>query len=103
MIALLIFLGLAVSTTVGGAWFKGKGRRFGLQLNHVTCPTCDARMPIVRRPRSKREALWGGWTCPKCGTEMDKFGSEIGRSVVSQPKLDASGKTPLERVFEQDR
>lgn len=41
------------------------------------CPKCGKEQPRVRRPKNLRQALWGGYTCESCGTEMDKFGKEI--------------------------
>lgn len=34
------------------------------------CPQCNNELPRVRVPTSLSEALWGGWTCEKCGTEI---------------------------------
>jgi len=41
------------------------------------CPECGLPVPQVRRPTSWRQALWGGWTCDGCGTEMDRYGNEL--------------------------
>ena len=41
------------------------------------CPECGTPVPRFRRPTSLRQALWGGWTCSNCSTEMDRFGDEI--------------------------
>ena len=43
----------------------------------VHCPRCNARMPVTHKPTTKRQILWGGWTCPQCRCEMDKQGREI--------------------------
>ena len=50
---------------------------WGINLKAVTCPCCNSAMPQVRKPKSLREALWGGGTCEKCGCEMDKWGRRI--------------------------
>ena len=44
------------------------------------CPECGTPVPRVRRPTSFRQAMWGGWTCTKCGTEMNQRGEELRRS-----------------------
>jgi hypothetical protein len=31
---------------------------------------------MMRKPASSGEAMWGGWTCPKCGCKLDKYGQE---------------------------
>ncbi|MGH9819754.1 MAG: hypothetical protein ACRD43_06255 [Pyrinomonadaceae bacterium] len=41
------------------------------------CPECGTPVPAVRNPTSIRQALWGGWTCQNCGTEMDRHGEQI--------------------------
>lgn len=41
------------------------------------CPECGTPVPNARRPNSWRQALWGGWTCSECGTEMDRYGEEL--------------------------
>lgn len=46
-----------------------------LNLARVLCPNCNEPMPTVRAPRSFRQAMLGGWTCPKCGCKMDKWGN----------------------------
>ena len=52
-----------------GAW--------GINLSKTCCPRCGLRMSRWRRPDNERQALWGGWTCRKCGCEMDKYGKEL--------------------------
>lgn len=41
------------------------------------CPECGTPVPQFRRPTSLRQALWGGWTCANCSTEMDRLGNEV--------------------------
>jgi hypothetical protein len=53
---------------------KGK---WGINSARVNCPRCGAKMPLIRKPRNRRQALWGGGTCDTCGCEMDKYGVEI--------------------------
>lgn len=49
----------------------------GINPFRVKCPRCNAKMPYVRVPMNERQEMWGGWTCHKCGTEMDKWGKEV--------------------------
>jgi len=44
---------------------------------HGGCPECGTPVPRFRRPASVRQALWGGWTCAICGTEMDRRGHRL--------------------------
>jgi len=90
--------------------------KWGINPFRVNCPKCTNRMPIVRNPTSTHQALWGGWTCAFCGCEMDKYGKEISIDVenklsskqLEQSKMksiksfDEKGKTPLERIFEEN-
>ena len=54
-----------------------KNSKLGINLNRVYCPKCNLKQPIIRRPSNERETLYGGYTCEKCKTKMDKFGVEI--------------------------
>ena len=47
---------------------------------HSACWECGIRLPKLRAPTSLRQALWGGFTCQNCGTELDASGQKI-RSV----------------------
>ena len=49
-----------------------------LAIARKSCPECRASLPQVRLPTSLRQALWGGYTCNKCGCEIDKWGRKIG-------------------------
>ena len=51
--------------------------RWGVNLSPVSCPRCMTRLPSLRDPRSIHQWMWGGWTCPVCGTGVDKWGREI--------------------------
>ncbi len=44
------------------------------------CPKCNTKLPIWRKPKNKRQALWGGDTCPNCGCEVDRKGKEVTNS-----------------------
>jgi hypothetical protein len=52
------------------------GGRFGIGRLRAPCPRCGTRLPMIRRPASTEEAMWGGWTCPSCGCKVDKYGRE---------------------------
>ena len=72
VVASLVLLGIllvAIGTLTKNRW--------GINLESVNCPACGSPMPRIRQPKSLRQALWGGGTCPKCGCEMDKWGRLI--------------------------
>ena len=60
-------------------------RRRGFVPISYDCPLCGTRTPPVRIPRSWRQFLWGGWTCRKCGCEMDGHGKLIEESTEHPP------------------
>ncbi len=51
--------------------------RWGINLKPVNCPVCNFPMPQIREPKSLQQKLWGGWTCEKCGCEVDKWGRQL--------------------------
>jgi DNA-directed RNA polymerase subunit RPC12/RpoP len=38
------------------------------------CSRCHEELPRFRLPRSFRQAILGGWTCKRCGSEIDRHG-----------------------------
>lgn len=69
---------------VGGAlvaYGTAAKNRWGINLEPVCCPRCKTALPRLRDPRSLRQALWGGWTCPGCGAGVDKWGREVAPSA----------------------
>ena len=75
--ALAVFVATTVIATVVVIAIWPKRGREGINLSKVFCPKCAEPMPRIRRPKNERQRLWGGWTCPKCGCEMDKYGVDI--------------------------
>jgi RNase P subunit RPR2 len=51
--------------------------KWGVNFKRVYCPICRTRQPIIRMPDSVAQASWGGTTCPKCHTKLDKYGNII--------------------------
>jgi len=51
--------------------------QLGVNLKRVYCPVCKTPQPIIRMPKSITQFLLGGTTCPKCHTNLDKFGNVI--------------------------
>ncbi len=47
-------------------------------MPHEVCDVCGAPAPVVRKPANWRQALWGGWTCPQCRSEFDRWGRNLG-------------------------
>ncbi len=73
LVVLVLFVGavLMVRDTV-----RRRGS-FGINLKPVRCPECGEAAPPVRKPQNWRQTLWGGSTCPECGTEYDKWGRPV--------------------------
>ena len=65
--------------------------RFGINVHVPKCPKCGQQVPAIRKPKSIRQFLWGGWTCTKCGCEIDKWGNEIlPKKLRSQCHIEAT-------------
>ena len=90
LVAFLLFLLVAGagSTTMVVLMIKQSLDRrgnWGFNLRPEDCPRCGQRLPTVRRPRNLRQAVWGGWTCERCGVELDKWGRPVGGSDPGGP------------------
>jgi hypothetical protein len=68
-----------VGALIGGAM----GGVIAMLMNGTTrphnCPDCGETQPRIRWPASARQALRGGWTCRRCGCEMDRVGKKLER------------------------
>ena len=72
---LAVIRGSAVATiAIVMAWAATMQKRVNAKGG---CPECGMPVPMFRNPTSLRQALWGGWTCAECGTEMDREGNEL--------------------------
>jgi len=70
--ALVIGAALALVVPVPLIWLM---RKLGVPIGQaVNCQRCGAEQPTVRRPANARQALLGGYTCAKCGAELDHRG-----------------------------
>jgi transposase-like protein len=65
MISGAVFGGLAAAIIILGMTMLRKA---------ITCPSCGEEQPKFRKPANSKQAMWGGFTCAKCGTEMDGRG-----------------------------
>jgi len=77
MIQLLLY---TITAIVFFIWLRKTSKdksKWGINLKRVYCPVCHTKQPIVRMPDSGEQALWGGTTCPKCHTKLDKYGDII--------------------------
>jgi hypothetical protein len=72
---LILVIGITVSLVLIDT-VRQKGR-FGINLNVPNCPKCGEQAPVIRKPKTVRQFLWGGGNCAKCGSEIDKWGNEI--------------------------
>lgn len=72
----ILFLVVVIPEVTG--WFIRRQTRsmgkFGLGPLQVSCPNCGAAQPFIRTAASFRQMMFGGYTCSRCGTEIDKFG-----------------------------
>jgi hypothetical protein len=55
---------------------RGRGK-WGLNTKPVRCPECGEPAPAIRMPKNRRQTLWGGATCERCGCEYDKWGHPV--------------------------
>ena len=68
---------ILISGIVGGMAGALAVLFIGLFAPPRKCPGCGDPAPKVRTPANRRQLLWGGWTCPNCGTEVDRRGRRV--------------------------
>jgi hypothetical protein len=50
-------------------------RKMGYPVGQpVHCSQCGAQQPLVRKPATTRQALYGGYHCAGCGADLDARG-----------------------------
>jgi prepilin signal peptidase PulO-like enzyme (type II secretory pathway) len=77
MVGLLILLCIASFFMVLVVYGTFRRNRWGINFERAACPVCgNTQFPTIRKPTSVWQALWGGKTCPVCGTEIDKWGRQ---------------------------
>jgi DNA-directed RNA polymerase subunit M/transcription elongation factor TFIIS len=65
------------------------------ESNKNICPNCGNPLPSMRIPSDKREAFWGGWTCPSCQTKLDRNLKEIeNKQKISQNSISQTVSQP---------
>jgi hypothetical protein len=76
ILGLLVLVGAVLLAVF--MWRQSKaGGRWGLgSVRGTNCPRCGTPLPMIRKPASMEEMMWGGWTCPNCGCKVDKYGHE---------------------------
>jgi hypothetical protein len=111
-LAFLFLGGFALKIIIDTINRKGE---LGVNLRPIICPRCGVKAELFRTPDLINKATWGGGACSNCGCEMDKWGNEIVAENEQIPRqidslktdpyttFDEQGKTPLERVFEDDK
>ena len=75
--SVLIFSPLAVGMALVIRDTIRQRGKWGINFKRAVCTRCGTPMPMVRKPANRRQALWGGGTCPECGFELDKWGRPI--------------------------
>ena len=72
-IAQIIFLLLILIFAIYKMTRRSSGK-MGINIRRVICPVCGELQPIMRRPKTFKQVLYGGGTCAKCGEDIDKWG-----------------------------
>jgi hypothetical protein len=50
---------------------------FEFKNTSLRCGKCDEPAPSFQLPASGKQAARGGWTCRKCGAELDRRGQPV--------------------------
>ncbi|WP_141249603.1 hypothetical protein [Sphingobium sp. D43FB] len=78
---LYLMIELVAFAIIGAAVYlicRNKRARSAVGINlkpPKICPNCSEALPFFRFPKSFKQALVGGWTCSRCHSEIDKWGT----------------------------
>ena len=60
----------------GGIAAMMAAHRLNAKMRSLPCPKCGATLGDQKPgPRNMTQRLWGGWTCPACGSDIDRHGN----------------------------
>jgi len=80
MTALLVIggvLGVGTLLVILGTIFK---MQWGVNIvSQFECPRCHQTHGQIRTPRNLRQRQWGGFTCDRCGLEVDKWNRPLSK------------------------
>jgi hypothetical protein len=77
MIGFITYAVLIAGLIIWFRWSAKNKSKWGINLIRITCPVCQTKQPMYRMPKSMQQMLWGGTTCFKCQTNLDKYGNVI--------------------------
>lgn len=64
-----------VGGIVGGIVAARHVARLNAKLRTIPCPKCDQSLGEKKAgARSLSQIVWGGWTCPQCGCDVNRHG-----------------------------
>ena len=76
-INLVLTVGISLGFIIWLIIMSKRKSKYGLNFKRTYCPVCSTKQPIVRVPKNRNQILYGGNTCSKCQTELDKYGDVI--------------------------
>jgi len=98
LILILSLLGAGIVFVTYGTIAKNS---WGINVRPISCPRCNTPLSTVRQPQNIRQTLWGGWTCIKCGAEVDKCGREVVSQKHEHPPPDTQPKKQMRRELKK--
>jgi hypothetical protein len=60
-------------------------RRQSGELEGPACPWCRRSLPVLRKPKTARQLFFGGWICPHCEAESDRWGQLLRPGRTEHP------------------
>ena len=69
--------GIVTSAIVGGIAGAVAVVLIAIFQKPRVCPECGRPAKKFRKPASRQQMLWGGWTCDVCGCESDRRGRKV--------------------------
>lgn len=71
----VIIKGAISGAIVGGIAAYIKVSKMNKEVRQHPCPSCHQVLGNQKPgKRTMQQVLYGGWTCPNCGCDVDRFG-----------------------------
>lgn len=114
LICLIVLVRLIVQT-LRYSEYRMKGENIAFFDTSTKCVRCETPVSVTTVRRTPKQVLFGGWSCPRCGSEFDQLGTiRVARSYDAHlrdikrreeafefPTSNEDGLSPVQRLLDE--